>query len=56
VDRPRDAGDTGVARPLIEGLQTRTVVTNLTGSEPFGVEPTPFRRALEDALAEEGGG
>ncbi|HEX8646454.1 MAG TPA: NAD(P)H-binding protein [Thermoleophilaceae bacterium] len=47
--------DTGVARPLVEGLSTRTVVTDRSGSEAFGVEPTPFREALCRAHAEETG-
>jgi len=48
--------DTKVARPLVEGLTTRTVVTDPTGAEPFGVEPEPFDEALRRALAEEAGG
>jgi uncharacterized protein YbjT (DUF2867 family) len=47
--------DAGVARPLVEGLSTRTVVTDPSGAEPFGVEPTPFREALRRAHAEETG-
>ncbi|HEX8051543.1 MAG TPA: hypothetical protein VF517_01010, partial [Thermoleophilaceae bacterium] len=45
--------DAGVARPLIEGLSTRTVVTDPSGTEPFDVEPTPLREALRRACAEE---
>ena len=45
--------DTKVARPLVEGLSTRTVVTDPSGAEPFGVEPEPFDEALRRALAEE---
>ena len=48
--------DVGVARPLIEGLSTETVVTDPSGAAPFGVEPRPFaetvRRALEESRAE----
>jgi uncharacterized protein YbjT (DUF2867 family) len=44
--------DTGVARPLVEGLTTATVVTDSSGAAPFGISPEPFdetlRRALED--------
>lgn len=40
--------DAGVARPLVEGLSTETVVTDPSGMELFDIEPTP----LEDALAE----
>ncbi len=44
--------DTNVARPLVEGLRTKTVVTDPSGAEPFGVEPTPFDEALRRAVAE----
>lgn len=47
--------DTGVARPLVEGLSTRTVVTDTSGAEPFDVERTPFREALRRAHAEDDG-
>jgi uncharacterized protein YbjT (DUF2867 family) len=47
--------DAGVARPLVEGLSTRTVVTDAAGAEPFDVEPTPFREALVRAHADERG-
>lgn len=47
--------DSGVARPLIEGLATETVVTDPSGMEIFGdVERTPLREALAAALAERG--
>ncbi len=45
--------DTAVARPLVEGLRTRTVVTDPSGAEPFGIEPESFDEALRRALAEE---
>lgn len=45
--------DTNVARPLVEGLQTDTVVTDPSGAEPFKIEPQPFDRTLARALAEE---
>jgi uncharacterized protein YbjT (DUF2867 family) len=45
--------DTRVARPLVEGLTTRTVVTDPSGAAPFGVTPEPFDEALRRALAEE---
>jgi uncharacterized protein YbjT (DUF2867 family) len=45
--------DTGVARPLIEGLSTATVVTDGTGAALFDVEPLPFMEALRRALAED---
>lgn len=47
--------DTKVARPLVEGLTTATVVTDPTGAEPFGIAPEPFDRALRLALEEEAG-
>ena len=48
--------DTGVARPLIQGLSTRTVVTDPSGAELFDLEPAPFREALDRALDEERSG
>lgn len=45
--------DTGVARPLVEGLATRTVVDDPSGMALFDVEPTPLAEALRRALAEE---
>ncbi len=47
--------DTRVARPLVEGLSTATVVTDPTGAEPFGIAPESFDDALRRALAEEEG-
>ncbi|MFL5782179.1 MAG: NAD(P)H-binding protein [Thermoleophilaceae bacterium] len=44
--------DPGVARPLIEGLRTETVVTDPAGAEPFEVEPLSFDESLRRALAE----
>ena len=44
--------DAGVARPLIEGLATETVVTDRSGMDLFDVEPTPLDDALRAALAE----
>jgi uncharacterized protein YbjT (DUF2867 family) len=46
--------DTNVARPLVEGLTTATVVTDPSGAEPFGIEPESFDEALRRALGEEG--
>ncbi|MGH2853178.1 MAG: NAD(P)H-binding protein [Solirubrobacteraceae bacterium] len=45
--------DTNVARPLVEGLRTATVVTDPSGAEPFGVVPISFDEALRRALGEE---
>ena len=45
--------DAGVARPLIEGLSTETVVTDPSGMALFDVEPTPFDDALGAAIAED---
>ena len=44
--------DTGVARPLVEGLSTETVVGDPTGMELFDVERTPLRDALAEAVPE----
>ena len=38
--------DTGVARPLVEGLTTETVVEDDSGMALFDVEPTPLREAM----------
>ena len=45
--------DAGVARPLVEGLSTETVVTDASGAALFDVEPTPFDDALRQAIAED---
>jgi uncharacterized protein YbjT (DUF2867 family) len=43
--------DAGVARPLIEGLSTETVVTDPSGMEVFqGIPQTPLSAALGDAV------
>ena len=47
--------DTNVARPLVEGLRTATVVTDPSGAEPFGIEPEGFDETLRLALEEESG-
>jgi uncharacterized protein YbjT (DUF2867 family) len=46
--------DAGVARPLIEGLSTETVVTDPSAMASFDVEPTPIATAMREALAELG--
>jgi len=48
--------DTSVARPLVEGLTTPTVVTDPSGAEPFGISPEPFDLTLRRALREEEAG
>jgi uncharacterized protein YbjT (DUF2867 family) len=48
--------DVKVARPLVEGLTTATVVTDPSGAEPFGISPASFDEALRRALAEERAG
>jgi uncharacterized protein YbjT (DUF2867 family) len=45
--------DTRVARPLVEGLITATVVTDDSGARPFGISPASFDETLRRALAEE---
>src|SRR5215204_2010344 len=46
--------DTGVARPLIEGLSTETVVTDPSGAALFEIEPIAFDEALRRAVATDG--
>jgi uncharacterized protein YbjT (DUF2867 family) len=48
--------DTKVARPLVEGLTTPTVVTDPSGAAPFGIQPESFDDALRRAIAEESSG
>ena len=45
--------DAGVARPLIEGLSTATVVTDSSGAALFDVRPASFSDALRKALADD---
>ncbi len=45
--------DAGVARPLVEGLSTETVITDPSGAELFDIEPVGLDEALGRALAEE---
>lgn len=45
--------DTKVARPLVEGLTTATIVTDSYGAEPFGIAPLSFDEALRRALEED---
>jgi uncharacterized protein YbjT (DUF2867 family) len=44
--------DAGVARPLIEGLSTETVVSDPSGAALFDVEPEPFAETVRRALHE----
>ena len=46
--------DAGVARPLIEGLATETVVSDPSGMELFDVTRTALDEAMRAALAETG--
>ena len=46
--------DTGVARPLIEGLSTETTVTDPSGMALFDFTPRSFEQALRAAIAETG--
>jgi uncharacterized protein YbjT (DUF2867 family) len=43
--------DAGVARPLVEGLSTETVVTDELARKLFPISPAPFATALRRALA-----
>jgi uncharacterized protein YbjT (DUF2867 family) len=45
--------DAGVARPLVEGLATPTVVTDSSAADLFDVRPIDFDEALRRALAED---
>jgi hypothetical protein len=45
--------DTGVARPLVEGLSTETVVTDSTAAEIFELQPRLFAEAVRKALREQ---
>lgn len=45
--------DTRVARPLVEGLTTATVVSDPSGAMPFGISPETFDQTLRRALEEE---
>jgi uncharacterized protein YbjT (DUF2867 family) len=45
--------DTNVARPLVEGLKTATVVTDSSAAESFAITPVSFDEALRRALAEQ---
>jgi uncharacterized protein YbjT (DUF2867 family) len=47
--------DAGVARPLIEGLSSPTVVTDPAAAERFDVQPVGFDEALRRAVAEDAG-
>ena len=42
--------DTGVARPLVEGLSTETIVHDPSGMELFDVETTPLVDAMREAV------
>ena len=44
--------DAGVAKPLVEGLTTETVVGDPSGMELFDVEPTPIDVAMREAVDE----
>lgn len=45
--------DTNVARPLVEGLTTATIVTDPSGAEPFAHSPLPFDETLRRAIQED---
>jgi uncharacterized protein YbjT (DUF2867 family) len=45
--------DTNVARPLVEGLKTATIVNDRSAAEPFHIAPATFDEALRRALAED---
>jgi hypothetical protein len=45
--------DVGVARPLVEGLSTATVVTDGSGAALFDVTPASFDDVLRRAMADD---
>jgi uncharacterized protein YbjT (DUF2867 family) len=45
--------DTDIARALIEGLSTETVVTDESARQLFDIQPAPFEATLRQALAED---
>jgi uncharacterized protein YbjT (DUF2867 family) len=45
--------DAGVARPLIEGLSTKTTVTDTSGAALFDITPLTFEAALQRAVADD---
>ena len=45
--------DVGVARPLVEGLATETIVRDRSGMALFDVEPTPLDQAMRKAVETE---
>ncbi len=45
--------DAGVAKPLIEGLSTETVITDPSGAALFDIEPIGIDDALRGAIAQE---
>jgi uncharacterized protein YbjT (DUF2867 family) len=45
--------DAGVARPLIEGLSTKTTVTDSSGAKLFDITPLTFEEALQRAIADD---
>jgi uncharacterized protein YbjT (DUF2867 family) len=47
--------DPGVARPLVEGLSTETIIGDRSGAQLFDVEPTPFAETVLRALGERDG-
>jgi hypothetical protein len=45
--------DAGVARPLIEGLSTKTTMTDDSGAKLFDITPLAFDEALQRAVADD---
>jgi uncharacterized protein YbjT (DUF2867 family) len=45
--------DAGVARPLVEGLSTPTVVTDPEGARLFDIDPVGVEEALQRAISED---
>ena len=45
--------DADIARPLIEGLSSTTIVTDETGMSLFDIQPAPLIETLRKARTEE---
>lgn len=44
--------DTGVVRPLVEGLSTETIISDEGGMAMFTIQPTGMEKAMDSAVAE----
>jgi hypothetical protein len=44
--------DTGIVRPLVEGLSTETIISDDRGMAFFDIQPTGMEEAMASAVAE----